>query len=125
MSEAAYLSPSHAEFKIRTKRNFYARLIALYSHWCVRLTGEDRRPARVGMAVFKDAIILGSSIPDVPEMKEAKVFIRRARFYDLKRRGRHEGGKLQMLDIKKVEKMLPRDFGNCSETWTFALLCIV
>src|SRR5687768_10941666 len=42
MSEASHLWPRDAEFKRRTKRNYYARIIALFSHWAVRLVGENR-----------------------------------------------------------------------------------
>jgi hypothetical protein len=122
MSEAAHLNPRDQEQRSRTKRNYYAKLIALYSYWCLRLVGENRRPTKVGCAFFNDVIILGCCIPEVPEMQMAKEYIRRARFQDLKKRGRYENKTQQKLDVTKVERLL-WDYGNCAETWTFALLC--
>lgn len=122
MSEAAHLWPHEAEQQTRTKRNFYARLIALYSYWCLRLVGENRRPLKVGLACVNDVIILGCCIPDIPEIGQGKELIRQARYQDLKKRGRHENGMQQRLDVTKVEAVL-WDYGNCAETWTFALLC--
>ncbi|KAF2748151.1 hypothetical protein M011DRAFT_467195 [Sporormia fimetaria CBS 119925] len=124
MSEAAHLYPRDAESKMRTKRNYYARLVALFSHWCVRITSENRRPMKVGIAVFQDMVVLGSCIPDVPEWGDAKEVVRKARLADLKKRGRWEAGKRQVLEVKKVDSML-WDYGNCAETWSFALLCML
>lgn len=122
MSEAAHLWSRVKEQRTRTKRNYYARLIALYSHWCLRVVGENRRPTKVGLACVGDVIVLGCCIPEIPEMPQAKEFVRQLRFANLKTRGRKEGSKRQILDVKKVETML-WDYGNCAETWTFALLC--
>ncbi|KAF2464115.1 uncharacterized protein BDR25DRAFT_346904 [Lindgomyces ingoldianus] len=125
LSEAAHLPALSPEQKERTKRNYFARLASLYSHWCFRLLDtqdQDRRPAKIGLACVGNVIVLGSCIPRVPQIPEGKEVIRKSRFVDLRARGRQEGSKKQILDPTKAER-IAQDYGNCAETWTFALLC--
>ena len=75
----------------------------------------------VSLAYVKDVIILGSCIPQVPGLPNAKEAIQQARENDL--RGREKkgaGGK--RLDVTKV-KAMEQEYGHCAESWAFGLLC--
>ena len=126
MSDAAWLPSSDASQRARTKSNYFAKLVSLYSYWCYRLFkggAEERRPSMVGIACLGDIILLSCSIPTIPGNVDGKETIRLSRFADLQGRGRQEGSNKQVLDLTKVQQ-IKFSYGNCAETWGFALLCL-
>lgn len=147
MSDAASLAAAEKTAPTqtqRTKANYFAKLAALYSYWCLRLAKSvARAPAMTGIACLGDdgVVLLQCSIPAVPgdvadpaahaaateteqqQPVSGKELIRRSRYADLEGRGRREGSHKQILDLTKIGE-LRQSYGNCAETWSFALCCL-
>lgn len=130
MSEAAYAPRTEAAAAGRTVDSYYALLVSLHKYWCLRVGGAnmDRRPTMTGIFCFDDVMVLGCTLPLVQGMEtgaeRGKETIRQLRVHRLKACGRKDASGRQILDMTKVP-FERQDYGNCAETWGFAMFCLL
>lgn len=107
---------------------FFEQLLSLFAHWCRTVRpSQDYRPKTVAIMNIRDTIVLGATIPDVPDIPGAKEHIRKTREILLEgklpweKRGTHTH-----LVCKEAKSMEGKQiYGHCAETPFFALLCMV
>jgi hypothetical protein len=129
MSQAAHIPEGFTHnglssdmiIQLRTKQDYYAPLISLFSYWCFRLAeGPGEKPTVVSLFYVNDMIVLGSSIPRIPMQPTAKGVIQKERQKNLKRchkPGRNE----EIVAIEKAQRS-NQEYGHCAESWAMTLL---
>jgi hypothetical protein len=91
-------------------------------YWCLRLgpnpnrlTNIACRPIMTSIWCFDDVTVLGSTLPRVPTLPNAKDAIKQIRNSRIKTYGRRDASGRQIFDMEKTARA-GQDYGHCAET---------